>query len=211
MTAHPAQHSKHFTSVLNRMTPHEHDRRWLCFAVGVAVVSYQDNAFTFTSDRFYPHQKMTRLEAVTGNLFARGSDALFDAGSVATAEEAMKFNPLDWTTLWHTLSDDERYDGISDWNAKMSVDLKYLLETDTIQAPEDFFHFKLSGVYVADALEKSLIARSAMKNRRTAPFTVDLPWLVGALGGAENVTEMMMQADRKVSLALADRGKALIN
>lgn len=177
LTAQPSSHTRHFTSVMQRMTPFEHFRRWLTFAIGVHLVGGSNTKGsvipTISADGVETNRKLTKGEATLGAFVMRGSDAYADAGNVATAIEIMKFNPVDWTMVYHTLNECEGYETLSDLQAQASIRAVELIETGIVDSPTDFTMYKLLGVLVAEKLDHNFAIRHQQSMLPLKPLTID--------------------------------------
>ena len=187
------QHVTHYTDVLNRMPHQLLLRRQIAGAVGLCF--WSDKPTKFDAGGATIDTRLTASEFILVNSFARGSDALFDAGSLPATIDQMKADPLAWAHMWHVQTDSERWDEFSEVNTHAQSRIMEKLHKGQIEDGLEIVKFKLMGAYVADAIDASSYARKGMANINDRSFIIEKLWLRKAFDPQFffTVTEMVKQ------------------
>ncbi|WP_170446197.1 hypothetical protein [Ruegeria arenilitoris] len=208
MNARPSFHVEHFTGVVGRMSDLEHFRRNIIICAGLHLLTEGENSVNVkvSCDGITPTRKPPRAAMTGANFMGRGSDALFDSGSVEAAKEAMNLNPIDWAFEYHTLVTDERYETLNAINVESNMRAKSLVEEDTVAQPIDFICYKLLGVYLSDRLAKSWVLPHQLHYLKLRPVFIDAVYIHENIIAAEDLSDLMEQVMTEVKAAVANRG-----
>ncbi len=208
MTAHTSFHIEHFTDVVGRMTNLEHFRRNIVICAGLHLLSEGENSINteVTHKGMTPSGKPPRAVLTGANFMGRGSDALFDSGSVEAVKEAMNLNPIDWAFEYHTLVTDERYQTLNNVNIESTLRAKALVEEDIVAQPIDFICYKLLGVYLADRLAQGWVLNHQLHYLELRPVLVNAAYIHENIIAAEELADLMGKVMREVKEAVANIG-----